>query len=266
MRAMNLLPVEERGGARASGGPSRLNAVHGIAGVGAVVTIGLLGTWAMAKKDTSDAKQSEATAITQSASAQAQVARLAPVVAFDARRQSREAAVLQLASGRTDWAGVLRATAGSLPSNVTVTTLQLQAADAAASGATTTSTAAPAGLGGSGSVTLSVCADTQPRVATTLRRFRALPQVADVALSQTSRTAQASGGSAGGTSGASCSGVQADAALGLSPETVIDGATTTTPASTTGAAPTGTTTTPAATTTTPGSTTPAATTTTGTSR
>ncbi|WP_026911852.1 hypothetical protein [Patulibacter minatonensis] len=264
MRAMNLLPVEERGGARAAGAPSRLNAVHGIAGVGALVTIGMLGTWAMAKQDTSDAKQSEAAAIAQSAASQAQVTRLAPVVAFDARRASREAAVLQLAAGRTDWAGVLRATAGSLPSNVTVSTLKLAAADASAAGATTTSAATPAGLGGSGSVTLSVCADTQPRVATTLRRFRALPQVADVALSQTSRAGKSADGGSGTAGAQTCTGVQADAALGLSAETVIDGASTATPASTTGTATPGAT--PTATTTTPGAATPAASTTTGASR
>ncbi|MEV4418830.1 hypothetical protein AB0L40_02505 [Patulibacter sp. NPDC049589] len=250
MRAMNLLPVEERGGARSVGGPSRLTAVHGIAGVGAVVTVALLGTWAVAKKDTADARTAEASAVARSASAQAQVNRLAPVVAFDSRRQAREAAVLQLAAGRTDWAGVLRATAGSLPANVTVSTLKLQAADPT-SAATTATAAVPQGLAGTGSVTLSVCADTQPRVATTLRRFRALPQVEDVALSQSSRTGQGSSG------GADCTGVSADAALGLSAETIIDGAAPATAGTDTGAATT---------TTTPGATTSSATTTTGTGR
>lgn len=224
MRAMNLLPVEERGGARAPGAASRLTAVHALAGAGAVVAVGMLGTYALAKKDTASAREAEAAAVSRSATAQAHVDRLAPVVAFDARRQARESAVLALAAGRTDWAGVLSATAGALPSNVTVTTLKLQAADA--TGGAAGATAAPAGLAGTGTVTLNVCADTQPRVATTLRRFRALPQVEDVALSQTARAASASGASGGAsaTGGAGCSKVSADAALGLSAATVIDGA------------------------------------------
>lgn len=240
MRAMNLLPPEERGGARQAGAPSRLTAVHGIAGVGAVVTIGLLGSWAMTKQDTSTARDAEAAAITRSATAQAQVDRLAPVVAFDTRRQARETSVLQLAAGRTDWASVLRATAGSLPATVTLSTMKLAAADA--TGATTTATGtAPAGEAGSGTVTLSICADTQPRVASTLRRLRALPQVADVALSQTSRSATTSGsGSTGSAGGEGCTTVAADAALGLAATTLIDGAdvaATATPAGSTATTP-----------------------------
>lgn len=249
MRAMNLLPVEERGGVRTpgSGASSNLTVNHAIAGAGAVVVVGLVGLWAVTKHDTASARQAEAAAVAASASDQAQVNRLAPVVAFDARRQARETSVLQLASGRTDWAMVLRATAGSLPSNVTISTLKLAAADATGAAASTGAT--PAGLAGSGSVTLSVCADTQPRVATTLRRFRALPQVEDVALSQTARTGSSgSGGSGGAASGAGCSGVAADAALGLSDQTIIDGTTAAAAAAAGTAAAPGTTTTGTATT------------------
>jgi hypothetical protein len=250
MRAMNLLPVEERGGARPVGGgsTSNLTAVHGIAGVGAVVVIGMVGLWAVTKHDTASAREAESAAIAQSAAAQAQVNRLQPVVAFDTRRQTREAAVLTLASGRTDWAMVLRATAGSLPSNVSITTLKLAAADATAAAGGATATGATAGLAGTGTVTLQVCADTQPRVATALRRFRALPQVEDVALSQSARSA-AGGASTGGAGGAgTCTRVAADAALGLSNATIIDGAATAASTGTATAAP-GTATAPGATTT-----------------
>lgn len=258
MRAMNLLPPEERGGSRgvagASARSSNLTAVHGIAGVGAVVTVGLVGFWAVTKHDTASAREAEATAVAQSAAAQQQVTRLAPVVAFDARRQARETSVLTLASGRTDWAQVLRATAGSLPSNVSVTTLKLAGADATGAAATAAGAAGTTGLAATnGTVTLQVCADTQPRVATTLRRFRALPQVDDVALAQTARTAKSSGGSGGGTTGgANCDRVAADAALSLSQQTVIDGVPT--PTATTPAAP-GTATTPGGATTTSSTTT-----------
>ncbi|MDO9408243.1 hypothetical protein [Patulibacter sp.] len=257
MRAMNLLPVEERGGSRPTrGASSSLTVNHAIAGAGAVVVVGLVGLWAVTKSDTATAREAEVAAVAASAADQAQVTRLAPVVAFDARRQARESAVLQLASGRTDWAMVLRATAGSLPSNVSITTLQLAAANAtgAAAGGTT-STATPAGLAGTGSVTLQICADTQPRVATTLRRFRALPQVEDVALSQTARSASGSGSSGASAGGGGCSRVTADAALGLSAQTIIDGAATAAAATTGTAATPGAAATPDAATTTSSSTT-----------
>lgn len=261
MRAMNLLPPEERGGARGTGAPraaGNLNATHAIAGVGAVVVVGLVGFWAVTQHDTATAREAEATAVAQSAAQQQQVDRLAPVVAYDARRQAREGAVLQLATGRTDWAQVLRATAGALPANVSITTLKLAAADATGTAASA-GAATPTGLAGQGSVTLQVCADTQPRVSTTLRRFSALPQVEDVALSQTARTAKSAGGSAGGT-GAGCDRVAADAALGLSAQTIIDGAATAKAGTAAGGA---TTTTPGTTPTTPEATTSAAPTTTG---
>jgi Tfp pilus assembly protein PilN len=224
MRAINLLPVEERAGARTAVARRTLNGWHGIAAVGALVVVALLGAWAMARGDAADAREAAAAAVARGASAQAQVDRLAPVVALDARRQSREASVVALANGRTDWAGVLRAVAGALPRQVSLTTLGLQAAGA---GGTTTGTTgsgatAPAGLQGTGTVTVAACADTQPRVATTLRALRMLPQVEDVALNQTSRTkgADTTPGAAAGATG--CPGVSVDAAVGLSAASLLD--------------------------------------------
>lgn len=224
MRAINLLPVEERAGARTAVARHTLNGWHAIVAVGALVVVALLGAWAMARGDAADAREAAAAAVARGAAAQAQVDRLAPVVTLDARRQSREASVVALANGRTDWAGVLRAVAGALPRQVSLTTLGLQAADAGATtaGATGSGGAAPAGLQGRGTVTVAACADTQPRVATTLRALRMLPQVEDVALNQTSRTK--GGGAAGGaaTGATGCPGVSVDAAVGLSDASLLD--------------------------------------------
>jgi hypothetical protein len=219
MRAINLLPVEERAGARTAVARGTLNGWHALVAVGALVIIGLLGAWATARSDAADARAATAAAVARSATAQAQVDRLAPVVALDGRRQSREAAVVALANGRTDWAGVLRAVAGALPRQVSLTTLGLRAAGAA--GTTGAVGATPAGLQGSGTVTVAACADTQPRAATTLRALRMLPQVEDVALNQTSRAKTRAG--AGGAAGtAACPGVSVDAAIGLSAASLVD--------------------------------------------
>ncbi|WP_320672656.1 hypothetical protein [Patulibacter defluvii] len=216
MRAVNLLPVEERAGAR-SATTSRLTPWHGIAGVGAVVVVAQVGMWAMARHDTSSAREAEAAATARAASAQAQVNRLQPVVALDRRRQTREDAVVALAQGRTDWAMVLQSVAGALPSQVGITKLTAQAQGATASSG---GAAVPAGLGGQGSVAINGCADNQRRVATTLIALRRLPQVADIALNQTADSAKA--GSGGSTAGGGCRRVTMDAALGLAPTTTLD--------------------------------------------
>jgi Tfp pilus assembly protein PilN len=246
MRAVNLLPVDERAGARAVA-TGRLNPLHAIAGVGAVVIVVLLGMWAMARHDASTAREAEAAATARTATAQAQVSRLQPVVALDRRRESRETAVVALAQGRTDWAMVLQSVAGALPRQVGITQLSAQAVGATASGSGGT---VPAGLGGQGSVAINGCADTQRRVARTLVALRRLPQVADVALNQTSdgsKGASASSASSGAASGG-CRKVTMDAALGLAPTTTLDlvptAATATAAGGATETTPNGTTSTP----------------------
>ncbi|MGE4428565.1 MAG: hypothetical protein AB7G37_19090 [Solirubrobacteraceae bacterium] len=235
MRAVNLLPPDLQVGAgRGPGGSgrgTRLTAVHGVAAVGAVVILAMLGMWASARNDTSVAREAEAAATARAAAAQAQVNVLQPVVALDRRRETRETAVLNVATGRTDWAMVLESVAGALPTPVGITQLT-----AGANGAAN----APAGLDGQGSVKIIGCSDTQPRVATALRALERLPQVADVALSETSRTTAARS-----IGGADCSGVALDATVGLAATVILDAATggtddadATTGGATTGAATT----------------------------
>lgn len=243
MRAVNLLPADERAGARAVT-TGRLNPLHAIAGVGAVVIVVLLGMWAMARHDASTAREAEAAATARTATAQAQVNRLQPVVALDRRRESRETAVVALAQGRTDWAMVLQSVAGALPRQVGITQLSAQAVGATASG---TGGTVPAGLGGQGSVAINGCADTQRRVARTLVALRRLPQVADVALNQTSDGSKGASASSGSASGG-CRKVTMDAALGLAPTTTLDlvptAATATAAGGASGTTPNGTTSTP----------------------
>ncbi len=219
MRAINLLPPEQRAGASRGAGDLKLNPLHAIVGGGAVVVLVLLAVWAMARQDTQSAREAEASAVARTAQTQAEVNRLQPVVALDERRRSRESAVLALAAGRTDWATVLRSVAGALPGQVGITALNAAAGGAAAAGGSV-----PAGLGGSGNVALTGCADTQPRVADTLRSLRALPQVADVALNQTAKTKRAQGTASGSGGSADCDGVALDAAVGLSPTVILDAA------------------------------------------
>ncbi|MCK9248648.1 MAG: hypothetical protein M0P31_06690 [Solirubrobacteraceae bacterium] len=207
MRAVNLLPPDLRqsGGRRGTGtGATRLNPVHGVAALGAVVLLAMLGMWASARHDTSVAREAEAAAVARAATAQAQVNQLQPVVALDRRRAERESAVNAAATGRTDWAMVLEAVAGALPGPVGITQL-----------AATTGGSRVAGLQGQGSVHIVGCSDTQPRVATALRALERLPQVDDVALSSTARNGK-------GATSTACDGVSLDATVGLAATTILD--------------------------------------------
>ena len=102
MRAFNLIPADERGGAGAGAGKS---------GGSAFVVLGLLGVLAIfallygqASRQISSQTAKIATLDAQAQAAQAQAAKLAPYVSFDAMHEQRVQAVDQLVDSRFDWA------------------------------------------------------------------------------------------------------------------------------------------------------------------
>ncbi|MGX6449688.1 hypothetical protein ACVU7I_16745, partial [Patulibacter sp. S7RM1-6] len=111
-QGVNLLPPEERpDGRAAAGGP--FAPWIGVAAVGGVVLVVLLALWGVARHQASSARSQEAAATARTAPRQAELSRLAPVVRLDRLRTEREEAIVRAASGRTDWAGALRAAAGA---------------------------------------------------------------------------------------------------------------------------------------------------------
>jgi hypothetical protein len=236
MRAFNLIPADERGGAGAGAGKS---------GGGAFVVLGLLGVLAIfallygqASRQISSETSKIATLTAQAQAAQAQAAKLAPYVSFMAMHEQRTQAVDQLVDSRFDWPHAFHELGRVLPpGQVSLTSLtgtigsstggsassSTAKASSAASTATktgassTTAASSTAAAGASsatvasatppGSVptfTLSGCATSQAVVALTLDRLRLIDGVSEVTLQSSTKT-PGSGGSSGGGSG-SCKG------------------------------------------------------------
>jgi len=234
MRAFNLIPADERGGASLSAGKS---------GGSAFVVLGLLGVLAIfallygqASRQISSQTAKIAMLNTQAQAAQAQAAKLEPYVSFMTMHEQRVQAVDQLVDSRFDWAHAFHELGRVLPPNqVALTSLTgtigsgtgstaagadtAAGASKAASAATGASATAAAGASSTsapstsatsatppGSVptfTLSGCATSQSMVALTLDRLRLIDGVSDVTLQSSTQAAKTG---AGGSSGSSCAG------------------------------------------------------------
>jgi hypothetical protein len=228
MRAFNLIPPDERGGAAIDTGKS---------GGGALVVLGLLGVLAVfallygsASRQISSQQAQITTLDARAQVAQAQAAQLAPYVSFMALHEQRVQAVDQLVDSRFDWAhafheigrvlpkdaslsslsGTIGATAGGSASSSTAKVAG--AASSAAGTATTAGASSTASAGATvasstppGSVptfTLSGCATSQAEVALTLDHLRLIDGVSEVTLqSSTKSGASSGGGGAGGCKG-----------------------------------------------------------------
>jgi hypothetical protein len=237
MRAFNLIPADERGGAGLNGGKS---------GGSAFVVLGLLGVLAIfallygqASRQISSQTSKIATLNTQAQAAQAQAARLTPYVSFMTMHEQRVQAVDQLVDSRFDWAhafhelgrvlppgqvsltslsGTIGSSTGSTSAGADTAAGASKAASAATgaktpaaggSGAATASSSSVSSATPAGSVptfTLAGCATSQAMVALTLTRLRLIDGVSEVTLQSSTQTPKGgSGGGSGGSSG-SCSG------------------------------------------------------------
>ncbi|HWX95382.1 MAG TPA: hypothetical protein VNZ01_00905 [Solirubrobacteraceae bacterium] len=219
MRAVNLIPADQRGGASRRAGRSQ-GAAYAVLGLLAGLAL-LAVAYGVARHQVSD-RTSKAVALeTRVQQVQAEAAKLAPYSSFIALREQRVQAVSQLVNSRFDWAHAFHELGRVLPANVAITAL------AGAVGSTTGpagsgpasgpahSTGAGAGAGGSvasatppGSVptfNISGCAKTQSTVALTLERLRLIDGVSAVSLVSSTKSA-AGGGSTGSTGGGACPG------------------------------------------------------------
>jgi Tfp pilus assembly protein PilN len=237
MRAFNLIPADERGGASLNGGKS---------GGSAFVVLGLLGVLAIfallygqASRQISSQTGKIATLDTQAQAAQAQAARLQPYVSFKTMHEQRVQAVDQLVDSRFDWAHAFHELGRVLPPDeVALTSLNgtigsssgstsagadtaagASSKAAAATGATTsaagssgsaaTSSSSVSSATPAGSVptfTLAGCATSQAMVALTLDRLRLIDGVSEVTLQSSTQAAKGAGSSSGSGSSSGCSG------------------------------------------------------------
>ncbi len=205
MRAVNLIPAEQRGGSAAGGGRSQ-GAAYAVVAVLAGLALFLF-LYGRAEHQVSSDKAHAAQLTAQAAAAQAKVGQLAPYASFIALREQREQAVAELAGTRFNWAHVLHEFGRVLPAGTSISALS--GTVGSASSATSSSSSGKAASGGSvasstpaGSVpsfTLSGCATSQRKVALTLERLRLIDGVSEVTLaSSTVGTATGAAASASG--------------------------------------------------------------------
>jgi Tfp pilus assembly protein PilN len=211
MRAVNLIPADQRGGASVGAGRSE-GAVYGVIGLVAGLAILAL-LYGLAHHQVTSRRAQTATVVAEAQRAQAAAEQLAPFTSFVALREQREQAVSSLVDARFDWAHAFHEFGRVLPTDVSISSLSgtIGSAEAAAAAApaTTASSAASSVTSATppGSVptfTLDGCATSQPMVAEMLERLRLIDGVHEVTLQSSS--ASASSSSAAPSGGGSCGG------------------------------------------------------------
>lgn len=223
MKAVNLIPAEQRAGGGSVTGDSEGGAFLVLALLAGIVVLALL--YGIAAHQTSSRKDEVASVQAQAQATQARASELTPYVSFNSMYQARLQAVSQLAGTRFDWAhafheigrvlpkdaslssihGLIASTSGSAsPAPTPAPTPAAPAAGAAgassaAASATVTSATPP---GAVPALTLSGCATSQSEVAETLQRLRLIDGVSSVTLQSSTKATTVGGGAS--TGGGSC--------------------------------------------------------------
>jgi Tfp pilus assembly protein PilN len=208
MRAVNLIPRDQRSGASVGAGRSEGAAYAVLALLAVIAGMALLYGKATRAVSSDKAKAAALTAEAQRASAEAST--LAPYASFAALSEQREQAVAALVDQRFDWAHAIHEFGRVLTKDVSVSQLN-GTIGATATGAAAAPAAAPAPKAASasssvtsatpsGSVptfTISGCATSQHVVADTIQRLRLIDGVSEVTLQSSSKGASGSSSSGG---------------------------------------------------------------------
>ncbi|MGH2864981.1 MAG: PilN domain-containing protein [Solirubrobacteraceae bacterium] len=212
MRAVNLIPAEQRTGQPVGAGRSQGGAYAVLVLVGGLALMAY--AYGSAQRQVSSKRGQVASLTAQAQQVTATAERLAPYTSFVAQRESRTQAVKSLVDSRFDWAHVFHEFGRVLPAGVSVTALAGQVGSTTVTPASSSSTGSPSSSSpGSatppGSVptfTLSGCATSQPTVALTLQRLRLIDGVKEVSLQSSTAGPKSSGSNEGASSGGCSSG------------------------------------------------------------
>jgi hypothetical protein len=205
MRAVNLIPADQRSGGMARG-PSRSEggAYAVLALLGGLAVCALLYGIAHHQISTRTA-QANALAV-QTQRNQARAALLAPYTSFIALREQRTQAVLGIVNSRFDWAHAMHELGRVLPLGTSISSLTGTVGSATSGTGASTAAAAAAKPGATSAtppgsvptVTLTGCSTSQSEVALTLDRLRLIDGVSEVTLSSSTKTGNSGGGGAAG--------------------------------------------------------------------
>lgn len=208
MRAVNLIPVDERKGAGGAAGRSG-GAAYILLGALAVLVV-LAGIYASTGKTIDDRKAELARTEANATAAEARAAALAPYTAFNQLRTQRTQTVRSIASSRFDWSHALGELARVIPADVQLTSLRGTVSNSSGTGGG--GAAAGNSLRGaidSPALEMTGCAPTHVGVARMIVRMRLIDGVKRVSLQDASKSeakgaAGSSGSSAGSSGGTGC--------------------------------------------------------------
>jgi Tfp pilus assembly protein PilN len=207
MRAVNLIPEDQRGGSGPAGGRSGGGAYAVVVLLAGLAGLALLYGAARRQISTNRAQVASLTLRTQQT--QLRAAQLAPYVSFLGLRGQRQQAVAALAGSRFDWAHAFHEFGRVLPRDASISSLSGAVGSGSATPASPQSGSKSGAGAGSAAVTSATppgsvptftlvgCATSQSAVARTLNRLRLIDGVTNVTL-QNSTSAGAPGGSGGG--------------------------------------------------------------------
>jgi Tfp pilus assembly protein PilN len=215
MRAVNLIPGEQRQGA---------GSLTGRSGGGALIVLGMVAGLAVlvlmygSANHQISSQNGQVAALTAQANAiQARTGRLAPYTSFVSMANQRTQTVAQLVQARFDWSHALHELGRVLPTDTALATLHgtvgaageassSSAAAAPAAGPTAASSTPP---GSTPVFTLTGCAVSQSVVAQTLQRLKLMDGASEVQLQSSTQSASSgsssSSSSSAGGGGGGCS-------------------------------------------------------------
>jgi Tfp pilus assembly protein PilN len=201
MRAVNLIPTEQRRGRGGAGAGAGLGSYIVLAVLALVVAMSA--AYTLANRSLSDRRAELAAAQAQTRAAEAQAQQLTSYSTFTALRQKRTDTVRSLAASRFDWSQALHEVARTIPSNTWLTSMR---------GTVTPGVSLEGGTNdplrsaiASPAIELVGCTTSQQNVAAVISSLRRVDGVERVTLSSAEKTSDSGGaGSAGGDSGGDC--------------------------------------------------------------
>lgn len=192
MRAVNLIPADERRSGAAGSGRSggMVYALLGALFAGLVMVMALT----LVNRSLSDRRVELADVKAQADAAQAKAASLAPYTQFAALRAKRVETVKSLAASRFDWSHAMHEVARVIPENVWLQSLK---------GSVSPETGGGSGLRGAVSapaIEISGCTTSHKSVSRMMSRMRLVDGVQRVSLDSSAKAGGATGGGGCGTS------------------------------------------------------------------
>lgn len=190
MRAVNLIPAEDR---RAAGAPGRTGGgVYIVLGVLAVIVIAAC-AYALTTNQVNQRKADLQKTTVEANAAETEAAAVKPYADFAQLKDQRLQTVQNLAAGRFDWHKLMDEFSRAIPSNVWLSSFTGQtAAPDTASGQTTSGP----------SIAIQGCTDSHKDVARLMTRLRLIEGVSDVSLASSSKGDGTGGGCPNGHSNA----------------------------------------------------------------